>query len=357
MLNIRRFHPGVYLKDDLEVLNMSAREFSARSGISERVLSPFINGKTDITFDLAYKLSAFFGNSIDTWMKLQQNYDLYKRNLSEEKNKKKELELAKKLENYLVSNSFITSGDTKDELIKDCRETAGVNNLALLTKKDPFICLKRAVENEKTDTFLQNFWIAFALTEARKKIDLPFNKNKLILNLLNIRKLTVQDPLFFYPELERIFKECGVAFVLLPYIPKSNIYGLTKWFNKDHVMIAISNRGMKAHLFWETLFHELAHLLMEHKRVYLFNLDGEEDKDAESIMNDLLIPKNEYKEFVNKKVFTKESILEFGVKNEVLPSIVLERLHKEKRKIENYKELEEFFHSSYKITIKPAKRD
>ena len=108
MLNIRRFHPGVYLKDDLEVLNMSAREFSARSGISERVLSPFINGKTDITFDLAYKLSAFFGNSIDTWMKLQQNYDLYKRNLSEEKNKKKELELAKKLENYLVSNSFIT---------------------------------------------------------------------------------------------------------------------------------------------------------------------------------------------------------------------------------------------------------
>ena len=85
MLNIKRFHPGVYLKLDLEALNMSAREFSARSGISERVLSPFINGKTDITFDLAYKLSSFFGSSIESWMNLQQAYDLYKRNLSEEK--------------------------------------------------------------------------------------------------------------------------------------------------------------------------------------------------------------------------------------------------------------------------------
>ena len=357
MLNIRRYHPGVYLKDDLEVMNMSAREFSARSGISERVLSPFINGKTDITFDLAYKLSAFFGSSIESWMKLQQNYDLYRYNLNEEKNKKKELELAKKLEDYLVSNSFITSNDAKEELIEDCRKTAGVNNLSLLAKKDPFICLKKAVVNEKTDIFLQNFWIAFALTEARKKIDLPFNKNKLICNLLEIRKLTIQDPKVFYPKLEKIFKECGVSFVLLPYIPKSNIYGLTKWFNKEHAMIAISNRGMKAHLFWETLFHELAHLLMEHKRVFLFNLNGNKDIEAESIMNDLLIPKKEYEEFVNKEEFNKKSILEFASKIEVLPSIVLERLHKEKRKIKDYKNLEKFFHSSYEITIKKAKEE
>ena len=51
---------------------------------------------------------------------------------------------------------------------------------------------------------------------------------------------------------------------------------------------------MKAHLFWKTLFYELAHLLTKHKRVYLFNLNGNEDKEAESIMNDLLIPKKEY---------------------------------------------------------------
>ena len=120
-------------------------------------------------------------------------------------------------------------------------------------------------------------------------------------------------------------------------------------------MIAISNRGMKAHLFWETLFHELAHLLMEHKRVFLFNLNGNEDIEAESIMNDLLIPKKEYEEFVNKEEFNKESILEFASKIEVLPSIVLERLHKEKRKIKDYKNLEKFFHSSYEITIKKAK--
>ena len=57
MANIRRFHPGMYIKETLEAMEMTAREFSARTGIYERTLSTIINGNEDITFDIAYKLS------------------------------------------------------------------------------------------------------------------------------------------------------------------------------------------------------------------------------------------------------------------------------------------------------------
>ena len=73
---IRRTHPGVILKHSIESLEMSSKEFSYRTGISERTLSDLINKKGSITFDIAEKLSIFFGNDIRFWTNLQTQYFL-----------------------------------------------------------------------------------------------------------------------------------------------------------------------------------------------------------------------------------------------------------------------------------------
>ena len=77
MANIKKFHPGVYIKDNLEVMKMTSKEFSIRTGISERTISAIINKNGSITFDVAYKLAAFFDNSINYWTNLQTQYDVY----------------------------------------------------------------------------------------------------------------------------------------------------------------------------------------------------------------------------------------------------------------------------------------
>ena len=65
MANIKKLHPGVYIKDSLETMNMTSKEFSLRTGISERTLSAIINEKGNITFEVAYKLATFFDSSVD----------------------------------------------------------------------------------------------------------------------------------------------------------------------------------------------------------------------------------------------------------------------------------------------------
>jgi len=85
MANIRRFHPGMYIKEILEAMEMTAREFSARTGINERTLSTIINGNEDITFDIAYKLSLYFDNSVNYWTNLQNQYNLYTYEIESEK--------------------------------------------------------------------------------------------------------------------------------------------------------------------------------------------------------------------------------------------------------------------------------
>ena len=77
MANIRRFHPGIYIKETLEAMEMTAREFSARTGIYERTLSAIINGNEDITFDIAYK--------VNYWTNLQNQYNLYTYEIESEK--------------------------------------------------------------------------------------------------------------------------------------------------------------------------------------------------------------------------------------------------------------------------------
>lgn len=351
MPNIRRFHPGVYLKDSLDAMEMTNAEFSARTGISERTLSALINGKNDITFEIAYNLSAYFGTSINYWTNLQNQYDLYLKEATEIEKIKEDWELIKKnsLKKYLLECKYISEDDSFEIIVKKAREYVGVNSLSLLSRKDTFVCFKEQHTAKESDSFVQNFWISLALREARKKNGISYNKEKLLEYIPLIRNMTIMDPSDFYPQLTAMLEECGISFVLLPYLPKSNIYGATKWFSRENVMLAISNRGGKADLFWFTLFHEISHVLMEHRRETLINGKGFEDQIADEMASNMLIEQSKWKEFVLNGNFTVNSIREFADKNRILPCIVLGRLHNEK--LVPYGTYDKCFSIYYKITI------
>ena len=349
MGNIERLHPGVYLRDELEALGMSSKEFSLRTGISERMLSGIINGECNITFDIAYKLSSFFGNTVNFWTNLQNNYDLYLKQKEEEEALRSDWKLLKGVKDYLIKCHLIKESKDQEAMIKEARALVGVNRLSLLERKDSFVSLKEQHVKTKGNEFEQNLWIALALNEARKKADAQYDKAKLKSSISTIRSLTRKDPEYFYPELQTLLSECGVSFVLLPYLSKSNIYGATKWFNKDNVMLAISNRGKSADLFWFTLFHELSHVLMEHKRQTLYYVKGIEDQEADKMATDMLISESDWKSFVAKKVFNYDSIIAFADKVDILPCIVLGRLHKEKYL--DYGTLYNKLNVSYEIVI------
>lgn len=347
MVTIKRFHPGEYLKDELEAMDMTASEFSLRTGISERTLSGLFNEKGSITFDIAYKLSNYFGNSISFWTNLQNSYDLYLRQSQEQNEIEEDWDLIKSnsLKNYLLDLKIIELNDEKKTIVQKTRNVLGVNNLISLQKKDAFVRIKEQNTNHESNEFLKNFWIALSLNKGRKQNVNEYNKSKLKSQLNEIRCLTRQDPKEFIPKLVNIFSECGVSFVLLPYLSKSNIYGVTKWYNKDKVLLAISNRGEKADLFWFTLFHEVAHVLMEHRREPLISNENL-DEDANRLATDLLIKPSDWNKFIKKGDFTKKSIDAFANKVNILSCIVLGRLHKEKIIPYNYFNID--FNVSYK---------
>ncbi len=71
-------HPGKFIKRVyLEPFNIGANELARSLKVSPSTLSRLLNGKSDVSPEMALKLSRVIGRSAESWMMMQDNYDLY----------------------------------------------------------------------------------------------------------------------------------------------------------------------------------------------------------------------------------------------------------------------------------------
>ena len=69
-------HPGCYLRETLEELGISARQFALHIGTTPRRLSLVLRGMRPVSADLALRLERALGQSAAYWVNLQARYDL-----------------------------------------------------------------------------------------------------------------------------------------------------------------------------------------------------------------------------------------------------------------------------------------
>jgi addiction module HigA family antidote len=70
-------HPGEVLDElFLGPLGMSAGALARRLGVPRTRIERLVKGQTSVTADTAIRLSAFFGNSAEFWLNLQDAHDL-----------------------------------------------------------------------------------------------------------------------------------------------------------------------------------------------------------------------------------------------------------------------------------------
>nr|WP_251463943.1 HigA family addiction module antitoxin [Streptococcus oralis] len=70
------FHPGQYLGEFIEDFEMTKKEFAERLGISEMKLGKLVNGEESISNDIAENLAKLTNISMQTWLNLQNSYDV-----------------------------------------------------------------------------------------------------------------------------------------------------------------------------------------------------------------------------------------------------------------------------------------
>ena len=69
------FHPGYYIAEIIEDTGVIKSDFASRLGIPEETLDKLLDGQIGLSDDIAEKLSAIFGSSVEFWRNLQTAYD------------------------------------------------------------------------------------------------------------------------------------------------------------------------------------------------------------------------------------------------------------------------------------------
>jgi len=79
-------HPGDFIRSMyMEPLDISAVDLADRLHISPSTLSRVINGKTDLSVEMALRLSKVLGRSPESWISMQAQHSLAKSRKSIEK--------------------------------------------------------------------------------------------------------------------------------------------------------------------------------------------------------------------------------------------------------------------------------
>lgn len=334
--DIIAFHPGYYVKEIVEDMEITQDEFAKRLNTTPKTLSKLLSGQIPLSDDIAMKLSIMLGTNVELWLNLQKKYD----EKLIEIERKKELEKEKKYigmidYKYFVRLNVVSDVKDWDEKVRNLCKFLQISSLSVLSKEDFLVNLRNNISKPSEKNRVNSkAWLQTAINLGRQMEVAPFDKEKLIESLYTIRKLTRKDPSEFYPKLVEIFSSCGVAFVILPHLPSSGINGAVKWINKEKVILAMNDRFKYADIFWFSLFHEIKHVLQQKiKKTFISNgkLEKQLEEDADLFARDSLIPPMKYNEFLSEGVFTERTINEFAESIDIDPCIVLGRLQKEKR--------------------------
>ena len=321
------FHPGYYIKEIVEESGLTQEDFAKRLDTTPKNLSLLIRGEQNLSIDIAMKLSRMTGTSVSYWLNLQNAYDAL---IAEFKSKE---ELAQErlifsILDYKYFREYFNLPDLPrkiDEQIVQVRNFLNVATLTVLKKPDMAVSFRSATgEMSEANIVKANTMVQIATNIALKTEAPKFNK-PLFEEAVRYALTLTKDHSTFYPLIKEAFCKVGVIFVILPNISGSKINGATKKVG-NNIMLLVNDRRLNSDTFWFTLFHEIGHIMNGDYGISFDSESGEQEEIADKYAEDMLIPCDQYQQFIAENRFDIQSIRRFAKRIDRDPGIVLGRL-------------------------------
>lgn len=327
------FHPGSYVEDIIEELNITQAEFAERLGTSSKTVSKIVNGEENISKDIANKLAKLTGISIKTWLNLQVAYDIKVLEI-ENKQNDDEAHVCELIDfSYFKKHHFLEAKKfSMEEKVVALRKLLNISNLSKLYEFNSAVSYRNTRDFSDKSIVNSNIMLELAINSARDVTDNKYKRKDLEAVLPRIRKMTLEPPRIFYPKLRELLLECGIVLVGLPKLQNANLNGATKKFRNGSVLLLITDRNKRSDIFWFSLIHELGHIYYDDFYSDYKDKDTYREKEerANQFALDFFIPQELYQEFLEKSDFSAVAITEFADRLELCPSILIGRLQNDK---------------------------
>lgn len=330
--------PGDTLLDILEERDWTQDELAQRLGYTPKHVNQLIKGKVPLTEDAAIRLERVVGSTVGFWLAREAKYrERCARLAAAEKfagwtNWLDTLPLKEMMSAGAIEKCRIDA-KSKPGLVEACLRFFGIASPdEWQGRYGQMQAAFRRSREEQSDVGAISAWLRMGEQVAEKQDGVKFNRSKFIAALDEIRTYTTLPPEEFEPLLRAAFSSAGVAFVLVPAIPKAHVSGVARWLNPHRPLIQLSLYGKTNDKFWFTLFHEAAHVLLhgkEKESVYLDDpsksgADSIQEREANDWAGDFLIPSRYKSQLPGLR--TKAAVCEFAAAIGIHPGIVVGRL-------------------------------
>jgi len=326
--------PGEYLAEVIDELGMNQVDLARRMGRPVQAINEIIKGHKAITSDTALQLEQVTGVPASLWTGLEEEYRLVLARHQEHAQLAQEAEIVDPtLYRAMTKLGWVKNVRDKRERVRELWKFFGVaslHNLPEITTYSPAFRLSTVAV---ASPYALAAWLRQGALEAREIAVTPYDADRLKSVLSGLRALTLETPEVFLPRARTMLAQCGVALILLPHLPKTYAHGATFWLTPSKAVVQMSIRGRWADIFWFSLFHELAHVLLHSKRHIFIEGKGGEDPEwrtqedeANLFAGDVLIPPAPYRAFTAPGVFTAGAIRQFAAQRGIAPGVVVGRL-------------------------------
>ena len=324
--------PGETLQETIDALGLSQKELSERTGLADTTINQIIKG-APITAETSLLLERVTGVTAGFWNNLEANYRERLARLQAAKDMEDQVEWVRQFSySKMVSLKLVQPAKLPSERVEKLVNYFGV--ASSVEWKQTYSELAGAARESKkylSDLGDLSAWLRAGEILAQRRACESYDRAKFIETLQQIRGLSAMNPVEIWGQVEELCAKAGVAVVLVPPLPKTHIYGFTRWLTPQKALIQLSLRYKTDDMLWFTLFHEAAHILLHGKKdVFLEcrgNRDGKED-EANQWAAETLIPSKEWSRFMSSRNdrITVFEIRSFARELGIAPSIVLGQL-------------------------------
>jgi HTH-type transcriptional regulator/antitoxin HigA len=254
------FHPGEFIKDELEARGWSQLDLAEILGRDAILINQLIKGKRSITPETAKGLGDAFGTGAQYWMNLESAFQLHKVTGSGgggDNTVTRRSELYGKFPvREMVKRGWIEPTDNIDVLEKrvlDFYEIPAVDSELRFAH-----AALKGTSYQSESTSAQCAWMYRARYLARSMHVGTFSEKSFTVALERLKTLLLSTEEVRH--IPRILSEAGIRFLILEALPGIRIDGVCFWLDPSSPVVAISLRFDRIDNFWFALMHELDHV-------------------------------------------------------------------------------------------------
>jgi HTH-type transcriptional regulator/antitoxin HigA len=331
-------HPGFYIKEEMEERGWLQRDLAFVLGCPEQAITMILAGKRSITPDMAKALGEAFDINPETFANLQKAYDM-----AHAEEPDPGVALRARLQNNYPVREMIKRAWVRQQADPAMLELQLMRFFEVSDSEEiPYYAhaAKKSRYEERAIAPAQVAWL-FRVRQIARSISVPtFSERKLRGALYDLERLMLAPD--STREVPRIMMECGIRFIIVEKLPKSEIDGVCFWL-EDSPVIGMSTQHDRIDNFWFVLRHEIEHVLQQHGRdeeIIDAELDGErggtgtdlpeEERIANEAAANFCAPTDKLSSFLQRKhpYYYEKDVLAFARIHNRHPGIVVGQIRR-----------------------------